>query len=246
MIHSLDVGSDWMKLVVNRHGPVVLFHHNFIGEGMEARVYRKGEDAYKVYRLFSEVSRLSLADTFYLKNLETKRILLPQDALYTIFGRFRGYVTPYIEDLGLDSFVSLQKEELSSEFSLLQEDCQLLGEHHIRIHDLMTRRPSIQNGIFHRGLYVVDPGRFCFDFSLTPDEVTKKNCEEIDYFLFHRIARQYCIQNMGCTTAFYDEFDDVICQKDISLMAYILNDMKEITFRDYLERKNKNIKIKRK
>lgn len=235
-----------MKLVINRHGPVALFHRDFIGEGMEARVYRKGDSAYKVYRLFSEVSRLSLADTFYLKDLSTKRILLPQDTLYTVFGRFRGYTTPYIEDLGLDSFVSLQKDELSSEFSLLKEDCQLLGEHNICIHDLMTRRPSIQNGIFHRGLYVVDPGRFCFDFSLTTDEVTKKNCEEIDYFLFHRVARQYCIQNMEYTTAFYEEFDAVIHQGDTSLMEYILNDMEEKTFQDYLERKNRNVKIKRK
>lgn len=236
-----------MKFVVNRHGPAVLFRHNAIGEGMEAKVYRRGETAYKVYRLFSEVSRLSLTDTFYLQSLDTKRILLPQDTLYNLFGKFKGYTTTYIEDLGLDSLVSLSKEELAYEFSLLKKDCQLLGEHNVCIHDLMTRRPEIKNGIFHHGIYFVDPGRFNFDYSVTQAEAISHNCREVDYFFFHRVARQYCARSLTSLAYFYDEFESVIQSGDSLLMDYILDEMQDETLQNYLDRKNSsNRKIKRK
>lgn len=247
MITSLGRGYWSMRFVVNRHGPAVLFQRDFIGEGMEARVYCKGEMAYKVYHLFSEVNRLSLTDTISLQALQTERILLPKEPLYTLTGKFRGYTTLYIEDLGLDSFVSLSKKELTQEFSLLQEDCQVLGESNICIHDLLTRRPDIKNGIFHHGLYFIDPGRFCFDFSLTAEEAIRHNYQEVDTFLFHRVARQFCTVQLKSLAHFYDEFDDIVQSRDISLMDYMLNDMKEDTLQEYLVRKNNsNVKIKRK
>ena len=90
---------DILKFVINRDGPKILFPWNYIGSGMEAKVYRKGDTAYKCYHFFSACTRLNLEQTKYLGQIQTQRILMPQQALYNCLAMFPDILsnsTPYI------------------------------------------------------------------------------------------------------------------------------------------------------
>lgn len=117
-----------MKLVISKMGPKVLFPWDYIGKGTEGKVYKKENYAYKYYHGSSYCTRLSLEETQFLESISTNRILLPRDTLYTYFGKFKGYTTCYIKNLGLIHYMGLPTSLILQDFHLLSGDCKVLGQ----------------------------------------------------------------------------------------------------------------------
>lgn len=165
----------FLKFVVSKDGPKVLFPWDYIGKGMEGKVYRKNDFAYKYYHRYSYCSRLSLEETQLLENISTNRILLPRDTLYTCFGKFKGYTTHYIQNLGFIHYMGLPADLIVQDFHLLNRDCEILGKKSILIYDLMPKDERVRNYSFNHGLYFVDPGKYHKDFSLSAKEAIIEN-----------------------------------------------------------------------
>jgi len=231
-----------MKFVVNRFGPKVLFPWDYIGSGLEAKVYKKKDMAYKRYRLFSECSRLSLDDVSYLKNIPTRRILLPQETLYNIFGHFKGYTTKYIENLGLVHYMHLPTECIFNDFSILKDDCRILGEKHIRVADLIPKDREIYNHSFHNGLYFVDPGRF---YQVANEDIAfieDKNKEMIDNFIYYRIFSVFADEVIGRYRYDFSKlysFRKIIDDNPGQFMDFLMADIQEDTLGEYVKKKVK-------
>lgn len=232
--------ANYLKFVVNKRGPRLLFPWNYIGQGGEAKVYRKKNLAYKYYRILNFDERLSWDDVQLLKEISTKRILLPQDTLYTVFGKFKGYTTQYVQDLGLVHFMQLPTKVILDEFNLLQEDNRTLSEKKIVISDLMSRDYRVCNYSFNQGVYFVDPGKFYQDERLTAEEVRFINQCEMDDFLYFRVFSRYANEEIGKDIYNYDNLWQLKKDaKDVgeSFMDFISRDIKENNLESYIKRK---------
>lgn len=218
---------------------------NYIGKGTEAKVYRKGDEAYKYYHFFyfcdlfsSSSSRLDLDDVHYLQDITTNRILLPNQTLYSVFGRFKGYTTTYIKDLGIVNYMKLPTDLLLSDFHLLTQDCYTLGEKHVLVRDLKTYSDFFNNHSFHNGLYLIDPGRYKIKLSLPADEIISRNQRVVDDFLFFQVIDSYAKYYLRDY-----EFSQLYSvkreaeNKNISFLQYIENDIKEENLHEYVKRK---------
>lgn len=237
--------SDSLKFVVNRNGPRFLMPWNYIGKGTEAKVYRKGEDAYKYYRFFyfcdifsCSSARLDLNDVHYLQDIVTERILLPNQPMYSVFGRFKGYTTTYIEDLGIIHYMNLPIDLILHDFHLLTKDCRTLGDKHVLVRDLKTNSDFFYNHSFHYGLYFIDPGRYKINFSLPAEEVFSRNQRVIDDFLFFQVLNPYAnyqLQNYDFSRLYSIKRDAE--DQNIPFLQYIENDIKENSLHEYVKRK---------
>ena len=229
-----------LKVVVNEQGPHLLFWKDYIGKGTEARVYRKGDVAYKCYHSFSFCDCLRLEDVQFLESLSTNCILLPQTTLYNIRGKFKGYTTRYIENLGLLHFMSLPTSLVVSNFKLLQEDCSILGNYHVLVSDFMPKDYRVQNHSFHNGLYFIDPGRYFRDYHCSVEDAIQKNKCAVDCFLFFRVLNRYATYEFGLYNNCFSKLYDIQKQAQsagISLMDFITEDISEDNLADYVKRK---------
>lgn len=230
----------FLKFVVSKDGPKVLFPWDYIGKGTEGKVYRKNDFAYKYYHRYSYCSRLSLEETQLLENVSTDRILLPRDTLYTCFGKFKGYTTHYIQNLGFIHYMGLPADLIVQDFHLLNRDCEILGKKNILIYDLMPKDERVQNYSFNHGLYFVDPGKYHKDFSLSAKEAIIENKKSIERFLYYRVISKYANQVIG--HGFYDynklkPFVNVMKEYPGQLLDYISSDIREENLGGYVKRK---------
>lgn len=229
-----------MKLVISKMGPKVLFPWDYIGKGTEGKVYKKENYAYKYYHGSSYCTRLSLEETQFLESISTNRILLPRDTLYTYFGKFKGYTTCYIKNLGLIHYMGLPTSLILQDFHLLSGDCKVLGQKNIIIYDLMPRDERFRNYSFNHGLYFVDPGKYHMDFSLSDEEVVLENIKSVEKFLYHRVISKYANEVIGYGLYDYDklkQFKDIMEESSGQLINYISSDIREESFGTYVKRK---------
>ena len=230
----------FLKLVVSKDGPKVLFPWDYIGKGTEGKVYRKEEFAYKYYHRYSYCSRLSLEETQFLETISTNRILLPRDTLYTCFGKFKGYTTHYIQNLGLIHYMGLPTELIVRDFHLLNCDCDVLGKRNIIIYDLMPKDDRVQNYSFNHGLYFVDPGKYHMDFSLSEEEAILENKKSVEQFLYYRVISRYANEVIGHRLYDYAKlkpFREIMTEQPGQLFDYISSDIKEDNLAEYVKRK---------
>lgn len=230
----------FLKFVVSKDGPKVLFPWDYIGKGTEGKVYRKKDFAYKYYHRFSYCSRLSLEETQLLENISTNRILLPRDTLYTCFGKFQGYTTHYIQNLGLLHYMGLPTELIVRDFHLLNCDCEALGKKNVVIYDLMPKDYRVQNYSFNQGLYFVDPGKYHMDSSLLREKAILENKKSVEQFLYYRVISRYVNEVIGHGSYTYDKlqpFREVMSEHPGQLFDYISSDIREDNFADYVKRK---------
>ena len=231
---------DILKFVINRDGPKILFPWNYIGSGMEAKVYRKGDTAYKCYHFFSACTRLNLEQTKYLEQIQTQRILMPQQALYNCLAMFRGYTTTYIEDLGLLHLMNLPTDVVLENFHLLQEDCKNLAQHKIVLADLAPKDFDISNHAYHYGIYFFDPGRYHQDSTLSLKEVITKNQAQVDEFIYFRMFCRYLVDEVGREHYHYGklyQLKEIMSNCPGEFMNYIEDDIHEDTLGEYIKRK---------
>lgn len=230
----------FLKFVVSKDGTKVLFPWDYIGKGTEGKVYKKEDFAYKYYHRYSYCSRLSLEETQFLENVSTDRILLPRDTLYTCFGKFKGYTTHYIQNLGLIHYMELPIELIVRDFHLLNCDCEVLGKRNIAVYDLMPKDDRVQNYSFNHGLYFVDPGKYHMDFSLSEEEAILENKRSVEQFFYYRVISRYANEVIGYRLYEYERlkpFREIMEYQPGQLFDYISSDIKEDNLAEYVKRK---------
>lgn len=228
-----------MRVIRTNRGIITLYSYNYIGKGTEGTVYRLGSKAYKCYHPFFYSERLSLEDAERLQKIPTKRILLPQDMLWSLRGNFKGYTTRYVENYGVDSLLHLPVDCLKEEFKLLKDDCKMLGENHVVIQDILPEVSAICNYAFHHGLYFFDPGKFYFEEEISSEEITDYNSVMVDQVLLDGVILPYVktiVPSDMVNSSISDSSLDEFCLEG-KLTEYIAGDIRENNLESYVKRK---------
>lgn len=180
-----------MQFYVNgkkeRYNPYHMKKDKFLGEGKEAKVYQIDDKAVKFFKQYTGKKIILAKDAVEkMKNIHTRRILLPTDALLDKKHNLRGYKMDYVEDLGIDSYFSLNKYKLQEENELLREDIEVLSDNKVLIEDLIHVNTS-----YHNGLYLIDPGSYQFDSSMNANQVYGINMDTMNNYLIQEVIRHY-------------------------------------------------------
>lgn len=125
-------------------------------KGSEFRVYKYLEWVLKIYKEDYPLTHLSLEELNVLKNILTKRILLPTSTLWSSKQELVGYMMPYIlgeKEIGNDSV-----RTLFDELETIREDINLLCSKSVILRDI-----NLSNTIYNGHLYLIDPGNYLVD-----------------------------------------------------------------------------------
>lgn len=184
-----------MEFIVNgkkvRYNPYNMKKDRLLGDGMEVEAYQVGDKAVKFFKRYpGKAILLTKSSMEKMKKINTKRILLPIDALLDKRHNLRGYEMNYVEDLGINNYFSLNKDRLREENELLKKDIEILSDNNLLLEDLLFK-----NTVYNNGLYLIDPGSYQFDFSLDANQVYGINIERINEYLIFDILKNYYLVN---------------------------------------------------
>lgn len=231
-----------MQFYVNgkkeRYNPYNMKKDKFLGEGMEAKVYKIDDKAVKFFKQYTGKKIILTKDSVEkMKNIYTKRILLPTDALLDKKHNLRGYKMDYIEDLGEDSYFDLDKEKLREENELLREDIELLSDNKVLIEDLIKENTS-----YHNGIYLIDPGSYQFDSILDANQVYGINMDLINHYLLFEVIRNYHLEkhrkfNNYASYDFSREINKEYNRSGKNDVIEFLSDIEEDNLKDFIERR---------
>lgn len=132
----------------------------YINEGVEAKVYRHGDEALKIYRDYCFKPRLDENSVTRLSSIPTKRVLLPKRSIYRIREKksFAGYSLFYVNSKPFDEMVNIDMEHFLNELDIIKDDMKILTNNGVVVEDL-----NISNILYDGRLYFCDPGSFSFD-----------------------------------------------------------------------------------
>lgn len=124
--------------------------------GSEYIVFKYLDSVIKIYREDYQFNHLSLKELNFLKNILTRRILLPKKTLWNEKHELTGYEMPYIKgkrNIEYDNLYSFFEE-----LELLKQDVDLLSDNFIVLRDI-----NLSNTIYNGHIYVIDPGSYLID-----------------------------------------------------------------------------------
>ncbi|MBQ7141263.1 MAG: hypothetical protein IJO32_07165 [Bacilli bacterium] len=181
----------------------IIVNHNFqyikldtsdlkkIGSGCEGNVYKYQDIAIKVHDDIPIKKTLSQKLVKQFKNIDTKRILLPNGLTFEkagIFLKYVGYTTQLISNkLRKERLIDLDSNHIYDEIQLLKNDIKLLSENKISVDDLNSK----DNLVFNGDLYFVDPGSYNIDNG-NFNELYTKNMDKLNYALYLCL---FCLYN---------------------------------------------------
>lgn len=226
-----------MQYLVNnkkvRYNPFNMKKDYFLGSGDEAEVYKIGDSAYKFYKKHCPKKRLNKEEAFYLKDIDTKRILMPKDILLSKKRVLCGYSTKYIEDLGVEDLLNLDKDNLKEELMILKEDLINISNKQVILGDLNYR-----NTAFNKGIYLVDPGSYQYLEEF--DEVRSQalNIESLNEYLVASILTNgsyHLIKDRSKSSRFViDIFHDYKEKMYPDMVEYLTENIKEDSLIDFI------------
>lgn len=150
-----------MKYIIN--GSVYDFtkeelEYFYLDEGEEGICYRirdyNNDFVMKIHHVNPDKLSLDEDTCNALKEINTKRVLLPNNLIYDEDGKYLGYTLDFIE-YKRPRIRNLKIRRVIDEFYTLEKDVDLLTKNNVLIDDL-----RIFNTIFSDGIYVCDPGSF--------------------------------------------------------------------------------------
>ncbi len=121
--------------------------------GSEVIVYKYYDLVIKIYKKNYPFSHLNLNNINILKEIPTKRILLPTGAIINDKGEAIGYKMPYIageKNLDFEPVSSFFKE-----LEIIKQDLDLLNNNLVILRDI-----NLNNTIYNGNLYLIDPGNY--------------------------------------------------------------------------------------
>ena len=221
-----------------RYNPYNMKKDKKLGSGKEADVYKIGNQAVKFYKPYCNKVRLSKKDVEKLREIDTKRILLPNTALLDKKHQIRGHKMDYIEDLGIDSFFNLDKESLKKELNYIRDDINKLSENGVVINDISE--PS--NTIYHNGIYLVDPGSYKLN-KVSKNENIRTfgiNIENINMYLIYTVIENYTLvhtKKVRKEQVAHDVNLEYLQRGRIDMLDFLENSLEEETLSEYVDKK---------
>ena len=201
-----------------------------IGKGTSACVYLIGTNAYKLYHPYGSKEKITKEKIEYFKKIPTKQIILSKEAILDKKRNLCGYISPYIEDYGTDSFLELSKERvLEGSYGLLQ-DFMLLGDYRVLVNDA-----NVNNTVYHDVPYLIDCGRFSYQDMEDIDE-NRAISYNIDNFNLYFVRDLLAGGNLSFSRKLMNEYFFKL-REEIHVLDYFENDMKEETLGAYIKRK---------
>ena len=233
-----------MEFLINgkkvRYNPYNMKKDILIGEGLEADAYQVGDKVVKFFKRYpGKEILLTKSSIEKMKKINTKRILLPTDALLDKKHNLRGYEMNYIEDLGKDNYFNLNKDRLKEENKLLREDVEILSDNNLLLEDLLPK-----NTVYNNGLYLIDPGSYQFDSSLDTNQTYGINIEKINEYLIFDVLRNYHLVKHSK----FDNYKSYAFSKEINKeynnsgkkdVIEFLSDIEADNLKDFVERRIK-------
>jgi len=110
-----------------RYNPYNMKKDRHLGDGYEVEAYQINDKVVKFFHKYPKKKIIITKESVEkMKKIKTKRILLPTDALLDKKRNIRGYQMDYIEDLDMDSYFGLDKDQLVEEHKSLKNDRTML------------------------------------------------------------------------------------------------------------------------
>lgn len=208
-----------------RYNPYNMKIDPMIGKGNEVIAYKVGSEVVKFYRRHCRKIRLTKEECEYLEKIDTERILLPTVTLLDKKHQIRGYKMNYIEELGKDSFYTLNRKDLSKEMSLVHKDVIKLSDYNVHIEDL-----NLDNTIFHNGIYLADPGSFLIDQELEGSNIRVYgfNMDMINEYLLNTVIRRWCLKvskSITIAKRMVDAIQEDIEKRSLDTLTYLIDGM---------------------
>lgn len=169
-----------MKLYINEK-MIIIFPKllSKIDSGQQGTVYKYKGKALKIpydhSNIFDTNYDISAKDCEYLKKINTKRILLPEDSLTNRKGDLRAYTLELITKNDHKALFNISKDKFLDELYAVREELKLLSENNVRVNDLAMKN-FMYDGMFR----FVDCGRY---------SVSYNNLEKMDMDIIRRIKR---------------------------------------------------------
>lgn len=202
-----------------------------LGETINSKVYLINGQAYKLYKPYSSKESITKEKIEHYKTISTKRIILPQKSILDKKRNLQGYISKYIEDLGITYFMKQDINQTLNELKLLQEDFILLGENNILVNDA-----SYDNTNFNQGLYIIDCGKF--QYGIDENISISYNLDNFNEYIINEIIIKYGRNIKGNIRKLRKEYISKI-SKGIDILEYIEQDKKEQNLHSYIKRKVK-------
>lgn len=188
------------------------------GEGLESIVFKiDDETVLKVYKDSNEKAKLNESMIKELSQIDTNRIVLPNNIITDEDGETKGYSMDYKEDSEA-SIIDYPKEQLIEELSLLKDDLTELGENKVEIGDLREENTISNESSF----YLIDCGDYL---------KRKKDTTKVNYFFFN----EYLINDI-LIDIIYEESTDL--KKGLNFLKEVKMYLLDDTYiGDYLKEK---------
>lgn len=188
--------GDFMKIIVKYNNSFIELNTQslkLIGQGYESKVYKYKDVALKIHHKhnYKFGIGLTLDNMKSMKEISTKRILMPIDAIYRkkANNQYIGYSTSLVTNIKSKySFINLDSNILYNEIDNLREDAKKLSNHKIMLSDLCNDK----NLVFNGNLYYVDPGCYYFLNDLDSKDINDENMFELDISLCENL---FCFNN---------------------------------------------------
>lgn len=221
-----------------RYNPSNMRHDKKIGSGLEVDAYQIDSEVVKFIKRYP--GKKILLDKNSIEKMRvigTKRILLPTTSLLDKRHDFRGYKMSYVENLGIDSYALLDKEDLVRENNTLKKDLSKLADDKVLIEDL-----NHENTSYHNGIYLIDPGSYRIDSNLDSNEVYGINLDLVNQYLIFSVLRNYVLNK-------YKKVDSYEFSRNVNReynhsgkddVLEFFNDMEEKNLSEFVENRVKH------
>ena len=225
-----------------RYNPYNMKKDKKLGGGLEGDVYKIGDSTVKFYKPYCNKIRLSKEDVEKLRKINTKRILLPKAALLDKRHQIRGYKKDYVEDLGMDSFFNLNKNDLKIEINHIRDDIDTLSDNGVVVQDLLE--PS--NTVYHNGIYLIDPGSYKLNEVSESENIRTYGIKmgNINMYLIYSVIENYVLTRSGVRKeqVAHDINLEYLKSGRKDMLDFLENEIKEEYLRDYVDRKIEDVR----
>lgn len=203
--------------------------NNKIGFGNEGVVYKFGDYALKLYYDNPKKDILDTDTINYLSTIETDRILLPIDGIYSEEGNLLGYLTEYHNAHRLKSIKNMDISTFIDEVEKIENDALYLEERRVDIDDLYR-----ENIVFDGSINLVDPGSYIIN-----DNPYMHNSEKVEEFILDEIIYPIAI-SMFNSKKVNNILNDTSNNTDQSISQFVKDTSYDFdTVKSYIKRMGK-------
>lgn len=141
--------------------------------GQECKVFKYNDDVIKIFKKDYKLEHISRKTIEYLKQIKTKRILMPTGAIKDADDNLIGYKMKYVH--GNKSIDEDYVENLFNELTIIKDDIETLSDKGVRLLDI-----NKNNTIYNGGLYMIDSGNYRIGENMLNENIKVWNYNKVN------------------------------------------------------------------